>query len=187
MWMVQAEATITDGTSSPSIQRVPFLKRMSVGMLSDVCQEKCKQYSSYVPFVFTALYSILSIVNFGAYPLLKIVPISILVFLQIVANKLFSYRLTTIENQKDMTIDELQANLNGLRLTEKRYAYQKLLCMECLSLIDALNEMKASCDVKAFYTKLLFSIKEMTKYVAEIPNENLAFHLYVYDLCQKDC
>ena len=161
--------------------KAPRLKRLSEILLVNVSPNKCKQYAGYAQYFFTAAYAILGLIPFGGYWYIKPILIVVIVILQITTSKIFSYRLVSDDNLKDTALNELDAKVAELHEMEKSNHLLKALNNEVLTLIDALMEMKLSCDVKAFYTKVLFAIKEMTKTVSNIPNENLAFHLYVYD------
>ena len=167
------------GGSPP--QKSSLLKRISESFLSDLTQERCRRYISINPLIFTSIIAFMNIIDFNGNTLLKSIIIFVIFLIQLFITMLFWYRIKLIDDNQHKEIYMLQTQNAELISSQANGRYQESLCIELLSIVDALQEMKVNYDVKSFYTKLLYSIKQMTQKFANIPNNNLEFHLYLYD------
>jgi hypothetical protein len=184
MLVLCLQPSVNDQGNTTQKEKVAFFKRISDSFLSDISQENCRLLLIITPLVFSSIFAILNVFEFEKKWLLIII-ITIVALIQGFVATLFWYKLKSISSYNNEEIERLQRLNSELVKTLENNSYQRCISVELLAIIDALQEMKTSHNIKAFYTKLLYSIMEMSKTVANVPNENLVFHLYLYDSSQK--
>lgn len=179
MWLMMTDFAQDKG-ESPS-QKSSLFKRISESFLANLTQDRCRLLISINPLIFTCILAFLNIISTNWNIIVRLIIILVILLTQLFITILFWYRIKLTDDNQCKEIAVLRTKNDELINSQANGKYQESLCIELLSIVDALQEMKVNHDVKSFYTKLLYSIKQMTQKFANIPNNNLEFHLYLYD------